>query len=55
MRFGGFQGHQEDAEQMLPPESHHLLHLVSMGCMTKISGGVGGAGCLEKTQGMDLL
>lgn len=43
MRFGGFQGHQEDAEQMLPPEYHPLpaLHLLSMGCMAKISGGEG--------------
>lgn len=39
MRFGGFQGHREDAEQMLPPESSLLLllHLLSKGCMAEIS------------------
>lgn len=40
MRFGGFQGHWEDTEQMLPPESSLLLllHLLSKGCTAKIFG-----------------
>lgn len=62
MRFGGFQGHQEDTEQMLPPESRPpLLHLLSTGRIAKISGKGGavwrkpeGWICCEDEEGCNL-